>query len=100
MSRIFQCDRCGATYKHRVTQGPTFVPEARPVTSERSADLCPDCTTSLGLWFQRLTAEIVRCGECGYRNTNGYCAKMVMRTADTDFCSYGERKEARPNEGL
>lgn len=36
--------------------------------------------------------DIVRCGECEHRGAD-YCYKHSHRVTDSDFCSYGERKE-------
>lgn len=43
--------------------------------------------------------EIVRCKDCNLRDTEGCpfmawdCGELMGETNDTDFCSYGERKE-------
>ena len=92
MSRVFKCDRCGSVFDQRGAERPRFIPPR----TQNPADLCPDCTQSLAFWFARLTAEVVRCGECKHLTPQGKCAIFaddVVRPSASDFCSYGERKE-------
>lgn len=94
MSRVFKCDRCGSVFDRR---GSTEKPRYVPPKVLSPADLCPDCTQSLAFWFARLTVEIVRCGECKHLTLEGKCAIFAdgaVRPSASDFCSYGERKEA------
>ena len=95
MSRVFKCDRCGSVFDRRGAERPRFIPPK----VQCPADLCPDCTLSLGLWFARLTAESVRCGECRFMRPNGACAIFAddaVRPSTSDFCSHGERKAGAP----
>lgn len=41
------------------------------------------------------SVEVVKCGECKYREKNHYCVKwgQPYLCKDECFCSYGERKE-------
>lgn len=45
-------------------------------------------------WFEHAQCiDIVRCGECKYRDTGGcvfYCANWYAH--DDDYCPYGERR--------
>lgn len=46
-------------------------------------------------WLEELpTIDLVRCGECKYREKNHYCVKwgQPYLCKDEAFCSYGERK--------
>lgn len=38
-------------------------------------------------------APVVRCEECNFYGRNKRCVKSGIYTVDSDFCSYGERKE-------
>lgn len=44
--------------------------------------------------FPYLFKDIVRCGECKYREKNHYCVKwgQPYLCKDECFCSYGERR--------
>ena len=42
--------------------------------------------------IEALQTDIVRCSECEHKADN-YCYKHSHEVTDSDFCSYGERKE-------
>lgn len=47
--KIFECDRCGECYRHRVSKYPKLVPDIQ----HAQADLCPSCQEQLRHWFER-----------------------------------------------
>lgn len=43
--------------------------------------------------------EVIRCGKCRFRNTDGFCFKNIngvgyKKVSADDYCSYGKTKES------
>ena len=47
---------------------------------------------ALDIAIEALQTDIVRCGECEHKADN-YCYKHSHEVTDSDFCSYGERRD-------
>jgi hypothetical protein len=71
----------------------SFTRPRMPDEANASERLCPDFRNKADF------VEVIRCGKCRFRNTDGFCFKNIngvgyKKVSADDYCSYGKTKES------